>query len=74
MEKILLFHLTDKFLLKISKELKKKSHISLFGTNQDYLTYKDSCNTFISDKVFQLSNLYKFNGLWVGSKALDASK
>ena len=42
--------------------MKKKSHISLFGTNQDYLTYKDSCNTFISDKVFQLSNLYKFNG------------
>ena len=62
MKKILLFHFTDKFLLKISKELKRKSHIILVGDYEDNKTYKDSYNTFLSDQSFQLYNLHKFSG------------
>lgn len=61
MKKILLFNFTDKFLLKISRELNKKFDVFLSGDIEENLDYLKSYNTFLSDKIFRLSNINKLN-------------
>ncbi len=61
MKKILLFNFTDKFLLKISRELSKKFDVFLSGNIEENLDYSKSYNTYISDKKFRFSNISKLN-------------
>ena len=61
MKKILLFNFTDKFTIKIAKELNKKFEVFLFGNMKKNVEIENSYHTYISDKIFQLSNIKNLN-------------